>query len=76
MKTTSSQKNSRVDSLMPSTTDAAMKLAQAYMMRFSHRQDTADLGRANAIYDRIENRLGPTLPVTVNRVQEIGRAHV
>lgn len=58
-----------VDSLMPSTTDAAMKLAQAYMMRFSHRQDTADLGRANAIYDRIEDRLGPTLPVTVNRVQ-------
>ncbi len=58
-----------VDSLMPSTTDAAMKLAQAYLMRFSHKMDTTDLSRADMIYARIEDRLGPTLPVTVNRIQ-------
>ncbi|MCM1068156.1 MAG: tetratricopeptide repeat protein [Muribaculaceae bacterium] len=57
-----------MDSLMPSRTDPAMNLATALMSRYSQTFDRADFDRAMAIYDRLEQGAGPSLPLASRKI--------
>ncbi len=58
----------RLDTLLPSRTDPAMNLASALMQRYSIGLDTADYSRAISILDRLEKALGPTIPLTAQKI--------
>lgn len=54
---------SKLDTLLPDQNDPAAYLASALITRFMKAKDSADYRRACAIYDRLENASGPTLPI-------------
>lgn len=58
-----------LDSLMPSRTDPAFNLAYSLLARYAATLDTADYNRAVAILDRLENAVGPTIPLTMRKIR-------
>ncbi|MBD5232896.1 MAG: tetratricopeptide repeat protein [Bacteroidales bacterium] len=60
---------SKLDTLLPDKNDPALYLASDLMIRYMTKRDTADYVRACGIYDRLEESLGPTLPIISMRVR-------
>ncbi|MCH5222211.1 MAG: hypothetical protein J1F05_07820 [Muribaculaceae bacterium] len=58
-----------LDSLMPSRTDPALNLAYSLLARYSVSLDTADYNRSVAILNRLENAVGPTVPLMIRKMR-------
>lgn len=59
----------RLDSLMPDRNDPAMRQAVALMQRYTLKVDSADFNRAVAIFNRLEESMGPSVSIASQLIQ-------
>lgn len=59
---------SKLDSLQPQRSEPAVNLAEALMGKFDRTADTTLATRALELFNRLESRLGPTIPVTSRKI--------
>lgn len=59
---------SMLDSLQPQRSEPAVNLAETLMGKFARTADTASAVKAIELFNRLESRLGPTVPVTSRKV--------